>query len=230
MKPHLQRCWCIPPQQNAAFVAAMEDVLDVYCLPYDAAWPVVCMDETNKQLVGETRQSLPTAAGQSARYDVEYERCGVANLFLFTEPLGGWRRVTVTEHRTRPDWARQIRHLLEVDYPDAVGIRLVMDNLNTHGIASLYEAFDPVQARGLAKRLDLHYTPKHGSWLNIAEIELAVLARQCLDRRIDNSESLQHECSAWDTDRNQRQTGVDWQFTTDDARIKLKRLYPQMKE
>ena len=164
MKPHLHQCWCIPPKHNAEFVAGMEDVLDVYCLPYDPTWPVVCMDETTKQLVAETRTPVAAEPGRPARYDAEYERCGVANLFLFTEPLGGWRRVTVTGHRTRLDWAEQIRHLLDVEYPDAAGIRLVMDNLNTHSIASLYEAFAPAEARRLAKRLDIHYTPKHGSW------------------------------------------------------------------
>lgn len=207
----------------------MEDVLDVYCLAYDPARPVVCLDETNKQLVGEARQPLPAEPGKPQRYDVEYERCGVANVFLFTQPLGGWRRATVTEHRTRLDWAEQILHLLDVEYPDGVAVRVVMDNLNTHGMASLYEAFEPAEARRLARRLDIHHTPKHGSWLNIAEIELSVLGRQCLERRMDNIGTLRQQRSACDTDRNQRQKGVDWQFTTDDARIKPKRLYPQIK-
>ena len=207
----------------------MEDVLDVYCRPYDPARPVVCMDETSKQLVAEVRPAIPAAPGQSERYDVEYERCGVAEVFLFTEPLGGWRRTAVTEHRARVDWAWQTRHLLEVDYPAAEVVVLVMDNLNTHGIASLYEAFEPEAARRLAQRLEIHHTPKHGSWLNIAEIELGVLSHQCLDRRIDQREALQKECSAWDRQRNAQQKGVDWRFTTADARIKLKRLYPQIK-
>ncbi len=207
----------------------MEDVLDVYCRPYDPARPVVCMDETSKQLVAEVRPAIPAAPGQSERYDVEYERCGVAEVFLFTEPLGGWRRTAVTEHRARVDWAWQIRYLLEVDYPAAEVVVLVMDNLNTHGIASLYEAFEPEAARRLAQRLEIHHTPKHGSWLNIAEIELGVLSHQCLDRRIDHREELQKECSAWDRQRNAQQKGVDWRFTTADARIKLKRLYPQIK-
>jgi len=207
----------------------MEDVLDVYCRPYDPTRPVVCMDETSKQLVAEVRPAIPAAPGQSERYDVEYERCGVAEVFLFTEPLGGWRRTAVTEHRARLDWAGQIRQLLEVDYPRAETVVLVMDNLNTHQIASLYEAFEPAVARGLARRLEMHHTPKHGSWLNIAEIELGVLSQQCLDRRIDKMEELQRECSAWDQQRNGRQKGVDWRFTTADARIKLKRLYPQIK-
>jgi len=207
----------------------MEDVLDVYCRPYDAARPVVCMDETCKQLVAEVRPPIPAAPGQPERYDVEYERRGVAEVFLFTEPLGGWRRTAVTEHRARLDWAGQIRQLLEVDYPRAEAVILVMDNLNTHGMASLYEAFEPELARSLAKRLQVHHTPKHGSWLNIAEIELGVLSRQCLDRRMDGIETVRTECSAWDQQRNEKQKGVDWRFTTADARIKLKRLYPQIK-
>jgi len=206
----------------------MEDVLDVYCRPYDARYPVVCMDETSKQLVAEIRPPIPAAPGQPERYDVEYERRGVAEVFLFTEPLGGWRRTAVTEHRTRVDWAWQVRRLLDEDYPKAEKVVLVMDNLNTHSPASLYEAFEPGVARRLAQRLEIHYTPKHGSWLNIAEIELSVLSGQCLDRRIDRIELLRTECSAWDQQRNQGQKGVDWRFTTADARIKLKRLYPQI--
>lgn len=228
LKPHLRQCWCIPPEHNAEFVAAMEDVLDVYCRPYDPARPVVCMDETSKQLVAEVRPPVSAAPGRTERYDVEYERCGVANAFLFTEPLGGWRRVGVTEQRRRVEWAWQVRDLLEVDYPLALGVVLVMDNLNTHSIASLYEAFEPEVAHRLARRLEIHYTPKHGSWLNIAEIELGVLSRQCLDRRIDTVEILRTECSAWDHQRNEQQKGVDWRFTTADARIKLKRLYLQI--
>lgn len=206
----------------------MEDVLDVYCRPYNPVRPVVCMDETCKQLVAEVRSPLPASPGQSERYDVEYERCGVAEVFLFTEPLAGWRRTAVTAHRTRVDWAGQVRQVLEVDYPHAEAVVLVMDNLNTHAIASLYEAFEPAVARRLAQRLEIHYTPKHGSWLNIAEIELGVLSRQCLDRRIDRMEMLQAECTAWDQRRNTQQKGVDWRFTTADARIKLKRLYPHI--
>lgn len=163
MKPHLRQCWCIPPGHNAEFVAAIEDVLDVYCRPYDAGHPVVCMDETSKQLVGEIRPAIPAAPGRAERYDMEYERRGVAEVFLFTEPLGGWRRTAVTEHRTRVDWAGQVRSLLDEDYPEAQKVVLVMDNLNTHGIASLYEAFEPAVARRLARRLEIHYTPKHGS-------------------------------------------------------------------
>ena len=207
----------------------MEDVLDVYCRPYDPARPVVCMDETCKQLVAEVRPAIPAGPGKSERYDMEYERCGVAEVFLFTEPLGGWRRTAVTERRTRIDWAHQIQHLLEVDYPQVEAVVLVMDNLNTHSIASLYETFEPEVARRLARRLEIHHTPKHGSWLNTAEIELGVLSRQCLDRRMDCMETVRVECAAWDQDRNERQKGVDWRFTTAYARIKLKRLYPQIK-
>jgi hypothetical protein len=207
----------------------MEEVLDVYCRPYDPARPVVCMDETCKQLVAEVRPAILAAPGQSERYDMEYERCGVAEVFLFTEPLGGWRRTAVTERRTRIDWAHQIRQLLEADYPQAEAVVLVMDNLNTHSIVSLYETFEPEVARRLARRLEIHHTPKHGSWLNIAEIELGVLSRQCLDQRVDRMETVRAECAVWDQDRNERQKGVDWRFTTADARIKLKRLYPHIK-
>jgi len=220
--------WCIPPEQSAEFVCAMEAVLDVYCRPYDPAFPVVCMDETSKQLVGETRLPLPPLPGQPQRYDYEYERHGTANIFLFTEPLGGWRRVAVTDRRTKVDWALQVRQLLDVDYPDAKVVTLVEDNLNTHGYASLYEAFEPAEARRLMERLELVYTPKHGSWLNIAEIELNVLSRQCFCQVIGDKPTLEQEVAAWEADRNASQTGVDWQFTTADARIKLKRLYPKI--
>jgi hypothetical protein len=220
--------WCIPPKQNAEFVCCMENVLEVYRRPYSPDEPVVCMDETNKQLVAETRVPRPAGPGRPRRVDYEYERCGTANLFMFSEPLGGWRHVAVTDRRTKTDWAYQIRELLDVSYPDAKRVTLVMDNLNTHRVASLYEAFEPVEARRLTERLEVVYTPKHGSWLNIAEVELNVLARQCLSRRIGDKRILQREVAAWETDRNQSQTGVDWQFTTADARIKLKRLYPQV--
>ena len=207
----------------------MEDVLDLYHEPYDPEKPVVCMDETNKQLVEETRTPIPVAPGRPARVDYEYERNGSANIFMFTEPLAGSRKVRVTERRTMKDWAQQIKELLDVDYPNAKVIRLVMDNLNTHSIGSLYEAFPPEEAQRLAKRLDIHYTPKHGSWLNIAEIELKALSMQCLDRRIKSREILTQEVSAWESERNKAVIGVDWQFTTDDARIRLKRLYPTIK-
>lgn len=209
-------------------MAAMEDILDVYLRPYDPNRPVVCMDETSKQLIADIRMALAAQPGHPERYDVEYQRCGVANIFMFTEPLGGWRRVSVTDYRKWLDWAEQIRILLEEDYPDAEMVVLVMDNLNTHSIGSLYEAFEPARARDLARRLEIHYTPKHGSWLNIAETELSVLGRQCLDRRIESIERLASESRSWNVERNGLQKGVDWQFTTTDARIKLKRLYPQI--
>jgi len=220
--------WCIPPKENAAFVCAMENVLEVYVQPYDPDFPKVCMDETSKQLVKETRAPLPVLPGRPQRYDYEYQRAGTANIFLFTEPLACWRKVTVTERRTRTDWAVQVRDLLEERYPQAQRLTLIMDNLNTHGPASLYEAFEPAEARRLMERLEIVYTPKHGSWLNIAEIELNALARQCLSRRIGERGILERETAAWARERNAKQTGVDWQFTTADARIKLKRLYPQI--
>lgn len=219
----------IPPQHNAAFVACMEDVLDLYQQPYDPDYPVICMDEKPYQLLGETRPPIPMKRGRPKRQDNEYVRNGTCCIFLFTETLSGWRHVEPQEHRTKVDWAQQIKHLLECNYPDCRKIRLVMDNLNTHSISSLYEAFPPEIARKLAMRLEIHYTPKHGSWLNIAEIELSAMTKQCLNRRIDNITSLKIELSAWETSRNFMQKGVDWQFSTPDARIKLKRLYPQFK-
>lgn len=207
----------------------MEDVLDVYCLGYDPRRPLVCMDEQSRQLIKETRMPLAAAPGKSQREDYEYERNGTANLFMFVAPLTGWRQVTVTERRTAVDWAHQIRDLVDVHYPQAERIRLVMDNLNTHKVASLYEAFAPAEARRIAQRLEIHHTPKHGSWLNIAEIELSALTQQCLDRRLPDIDTLRRETTAWATERNARQKGVDWRFTTTDARIKLKRLYPQIK-
>lgn len=229
MKPHLRRRYVIPPEQNADFVAHMEDVLEVYHRPYDPTRPVVCMDEQPVQLIKETRLPLPAAPGRPECVDYEYERNGTANVFLFTEPLGGWRQTSIRERKTALDWAEEIRHLLEYDYPDAQTVVLVCDNLNTHKIASLYEAFPPQVARGLVERLDIHYTPKHGSWLNIAENELSALTRQCLDRRIPDQETLTRETTAWHSRRNESGKSVDWQFTTDDARTRLKRLYPQIK-
>lgn len=208
-------------------MANMEDVLDIYSLPYDPDIPMICMDEQPRQLIKEVRKTIPPKQGKPARIDYEYERNGTANIFMFTEPLGEWRHVEVTERRTSVDWAQQIRSLLDVFYPDAKSIRLVMDNLNTHKIASLYEAFEAQEARRLAKRLEIHYTPKHGSWLNIAEIELSALTKQCLDRRIPDIETLRKEVEVWERNRNNKQKGVDWQFTTENARTKLKRLYPQ---
>jgi len=206
----------------------MEDILDVYHLPYDSDYPVVCMDESCKQMIGEVREPIPCMPGQPVRIDDEYVRNGVAEIFMEVEPLDGKRHVTVTEHRTRKDWARQIKQMLDERYPNAVKVRLVMDNLNTHNIASLYEAFEPKEARRLAERLDIHYTPKHGSWLNMAEIELSVLKGQCLDRRIPDMTTMQSQVAAWEKNRNNRAHNINWQFTTHDARIKLKRLYPNL--
>ncbi|MGI6451293.1 MAG: IS630 family transposase [Desulfitobacteriia bacterium] len=229
-KPHLKKCWCVPPQHNAAFVAAMEDVLEVYSRPYDETHPVVCMDEKPLQLLADARRKIKMVSGKAERVDNEYIRKGTCSIFLFTEPLSGWRRAEANEHRTRIDWALEIKWLLTEQYPLAEKVVLVMDNLNTHNIASLYETFSPKEALSLAKRLEIHYTPKHGSWLNIAEIELSALGRQCLgNRRIGNLQELNQELTSWYVDRNLRQKGVDWQFTTDDARIKLKRLYPIIK-
>ncbi len=206
----------------------MEDVLEVYKRPYESSQPVVCMDEISKQLVSETRQPLPAQPGQAQRYDYEYRREGVCNLFMFFEPLRGWRHLKVTQRRTRQDWARAMKELVDVYYPDAECITVVLDNLNTHTGASLYETFEPAEARRIWERLDLHYTPKHGSWLNMAEIELSVFARQCLNRRIPDQDILQHEVAALEAQRNRSPSAVNWRFTTADARIKLKRLYPVM--
>jgi hypothetical protein len=207
-------------------VAAMEDVLEVYHRPYDEKRPLVCLDEAGKQLVGEVIRPIPAAPGQPGRYDYEYTRNGTANLFMVSEPLLGWRAVHVTERRTAVDFAEVVRWLVEEIHEEAEKVVLVMDNLNTHKLASLYEAFPPQRARRIAEKLEIHHTPKHGSWLNMAEIELSVLARQCLDRRIESAEELRREVAAWEEDRNERGIGVKWQFTTADARIKLHRLYP----
>lgn len=207
----------------------MEDVLYLYCLPYDSEIPLICMDEQPLQLIQEIKEPVPMKPGQPLRYDYKYERNGTAVNFMFTEPLGCWRKVNIREQKTMVDWAREIKELLDDDYAHVKKVRLVCDNLNTHKIASLYEAFEPREARRLAERLEIHYTPKHGSWLNIAEIELSVLTNQCLKRRIPDLQTLKHKTKAWERDRNSRQKSVDWQFTTDDARIKLKRLYPQVK-
>jgi DDE superfamily endonuclease len=222
-------CWCIAPSQSGEFVAAMEDVLKLYEEPYDPARPVICMDETNKQLVGETRTPVPARPGKPRRIDYEYERRGTADVFLFTEPLGNWRCVDVTESRTRVDWALQVKNLVDDYYPHATKIRLVMDNLNTHTIGSLYETFPPEEARRIAEKLEIHCTPKHGSWLNVAEIELRVLTIQCLSRRIADADTLRREVRAWEASRNASDRQVDWQFTADDARIHLKQLYPRIK-
>lgn len=208
----------------------MEDVLEVYHRPYDPQRPQVCLDEASKQLVGEVASPLPPAPGQPERFDYEYVRNGTANLFMISEPLAGWRHVMVTDRRTAVDFAEVLRWLAEDVYPEAEKVVLVMDNLNTHKLASLYEAFDPEQARRIAERFEVHYTPKHGSWLNVAEIELSVLSRQCLDQRIESQDELLKQLEPWQTARNDRAIGVKWRFTTADARIKLHRLYPAIQD
>jgi hypothetical protein len=204
----------------------MEQVLDVYTRPYNAEEPLVCMDETTKQLTREEIDPLPARPGQPERYDTLYKRNGVAVLFMFFEPLNGWRKVNVSEGKTRLDWAHQVKQLLEHHYPRAKKVHLVLDNLNTHNGASLYEAFAPEEAHRLLSRLEFHYTPKHGSWLNMAEIELSVLSRQCLSRRIPELGILRNEIGAWQTQRNQKKAMIKWHFKTQDARIKLRKLYP----
>jgi DDE superfamily endonuclease len=204
----------------------MEDVLDIYTRPYDPRHPVLCLDETSRQLLGDVTPALPVAPGRPTRQDYEYVRGGVANLFLVTEPLRGWRHVTVSDHRTRRDFAAVLQELIDVHYPDAERLVLVLDNLNIHSPASLYEAFAPAEAKRLADKLEFHHTPKHGSWLNIAELELSVLSRQCLNRRIADADTLRQEAAAWEHRRNGATAAVDWRFTTADARIKLKHLYP----
>jgi DDE superfamily endonuclease len=226
LKPWSVKMWCIPPEANAEFVWRMEDVLATYKLPYDARYPVVCMDESSKQLVGEVRPPLDMAPGRVRRRDHEYERKGVCNLFLFFEPLRGWRHVWVTEQRREVEWAWCVKQLLEQYYTEAVKIRLVCDNLNTHTGGALYEAFPPAEAKRLCDRLEFHPTPKHGSWLNMAETELSVLSSQCLDRRMDRQDLVATEAAAWEQERNVSEAKVRWRFTTEDARIKLEKLYP----
>jgi hypothetical protein len=219
--------WCIPAA-SARFVAAMEHILDLYELPYNPLRPMVCFDETSKQLIEETRLPLPASPGQVSRYDYEYRRHGTRNLFLFFEPLAGWRHVEVTGRRTKLDFARQMRWLVDVAYPDAECIEVVLDNLNTHTYAALYEAFDPAEARRIARKLAFHYTPTHASWLNMAEIEISVLDRQCLDRRLPEMTLVSSEVFAWVNQRNQQRAMVDWQFTNSNARSKLEYLYPSI--
>ena len=217
--------WCIPAA-DAEFVAQMEVILDLYERAYNPVRPLVCFDETTKQLIEETRLPLAMKPGQVQRYDYEYTRNGTAAIFMFTQPLADWRKVNVRERRTKVDWAWEIKELVDIDCAEAEKVTLVCDNLNTHTISSFYEAFPPEEARRLVERVDIHFTPKHGSWLNIAEIELSVLTRQCLDRRIPSLDALKRETNAWGRQRNAQQKTVDWQLTTQDARIKLKRLYP----
>jgi hypothetical protein len=216
----------IPPDANAGFVAAMEDVLDTYEKPRDPDRPLVCLDETSKQLVIETRAPIPAKPGQPARHDYEYKRNGVAHIFMMFSPLEGWRRVKVTDRHAAADYGQVLKELSDTHFPSAEKIVLVQDNLSTHTAASLYAAFPAAEARRLAKRFEWHYTPKHGSWLDMAESELAVLTTQCLRRRIPNKQALQREVAAWQDHRNKHHAKADWQFTTDDARLKLKRLYP----
>lgn len=215
----------IAPEASAEFVANMERVLDVYRRPYDAANPVVCMDETPRQLIGQTRELIAATPGQPEREDYEYRRLGVCNVFMACEPLAGRRMTQVTERRTKTDWAHFVEDIA-TSYPDAQRITLVMDNLNTHTPGSLYETFPPDKAKALWDRFEFIHTPKHGSWLNMAEIEINVMVRQCLNRRIDNIETVRSEVAAWQSHRDNLQAKVNWQFTTADARVKLKRLYP----
>jgi hypothetical protein len=214
------------PTVGADFVWRMEDVLDLYAEPDDPARPTVCFDETSKQLIAETRVPLPMGPGKPERVDYEYERQGTANLFLVTQPLGGWRHVDVTDRRTKHDFAQQMRDLVDRHFPDAERIRVVLDNLNTHTPAALYEAFAPAEAGRIRRKLEFHYTPVHGSWLNMAELEFSMLARQCLDRRIGDRDTLVTEVAAWAAARNEQRASIRWQFTVDDARRNLHRLYP----
>ena len=207
-------------------MARMEDVLDLYEQPYDPHRPVVCFDETSKQLVADKNPPIPAKPGRVERWDYEYKRNGTRNLFMFCEPLSGWRHVEVTERRTAQDFARQMKWLVDEAYPQAQVVRLTLDNLNTHKLGSLYEAFEPAEARRIAKRLELHYTPRHGSWLNMAEIELSVFSRQCLNHRIGDEQILKGEADALENERNGTAASIDWRFTTNNARVKLRRLYP----
>ena len=222
--------WCIPPQADAAFVSQMEQVLEVYRRPYDPRFPVVNMDEQHKQLIAETQQPIPAAPGSPARFDYEYVRQGSCVIWMFVEPLAGWRDVSVSETRTAVDWAHRVRRIVDDPrYATAERITLVCDNLNTHTLASLYQAFPPEEALRLAQRIEIVHTPKHGSWLNIAESELSVLTRQCLAQHLPDQPAVAQQSALWTARRNATQTGVDWQFQTADARIKLKRLYPKVK-
>jgi len=225
-KPWQKKEWCIPPAPDAAFVCQMEETLDISKHPYDPQCPQVCMDEMSPQLIGEVRKPLPMQPGKSLKYDTEYKRNGTANIFMAFEPFTGQRYTKVTDQRTKVDGAYFIQELVDQHYPHAEKIRLVMDNLHTHTKASLYEAFDPPEAKRLADKLEIHYTPKHGSWLNMAEIELSHLRRQCLAGRIEDKATLLKEVHAWNTKRNASNAKAHWQFTTADARVKLRRLYP----
>jgi hypothetical protein len=221
--------WVIPPNQDPEFVANMEDVLETYAKPYDTAYPVVCMDEQPVQLTKETREPIPAKKGVPKRVDYEYERAGTACIFMFSEPLAGWRNASTRTRRTKVDWAHEMEQLLTTRYKGAQKIILVCDNLNTHTPGAFYQAFPPDKARALAKKIEFHYTPKHGSWLNIAENELSSMTRQCLkSKRIGAIEELREEIAAWAKASNDKQREVDWQFKIDDARIKLKSIYPKI--
>ena len=221
--------WVIPPEADGEFVAHMEEVLETYAKPLDPAIPVICMDEQPVQLLKDTRQPIPATATHAKRVDYEYERAGTANIFMFTEPLAGWREVAVRERKTKLDWATEMARLLEGRYAECEKVILVCDNLNTHTKGAFYEAFEPDRARQLVRRLEFCYTPKHGSWLNVAENELSSLTRQCVEgRRFGDVETLREETTAWSTDVNQTQRGVDWQMKIDDARYKLKSVYPNI--
>jgi hypothetical protein len=228
IKPWLKEQWVMPKAGDADFICAMEDVLEVYQRPYDPDCPVVCLDEATKQLVADVTPPQAAQPGTPARQDYEYERRGTANIFMVVEPLAGCRQAKVTDRRTNEDFAHLLRALAEVHYPEASRIVVVMDNLNTHKLSVLYQVFPPEEARRLYERFEVHHTPKHASWMNIAECELSVLGRQCLDRRIEDRKLLEQEVAAWEVKRNGKQVHVDWQFTTADARIKLKRLYPAL--
>lgn len=219
--------WCIPPKENAEFVAHMEDILDIYELPYHPEVPVVCMDEKPYQLLGNALEPIPMRPGDNQKIDSEYTREGTCSIFIFTEPLGGWRHTSVRVQRKATDWAEEIKYLLTECYPNVSKLILVMDNLNTHEISSLYKRFPAKEARSYAKRLEVHYTPKHGSWLNIAEIELNVMTRQCLLRRINDIECVREELMVWESNRNEECNKVKWHFTSEDARTKLLSLYPK---
>ena len=228
MKPWKVKGWVIGRARNGQFVADMEKVLETYKLPYDTRYPVVCMDESPKQLIKETRQSIPMKPGKEKRIDYEYERNGTCNIFMASEPLKGTRHIQITERKTKKDWAIFVKSIADNYYKEAEKITLVMDNLNTHQPGSLYEVFEPKEASRICNRYNFIYTPKHGSWLNMAEIELNVLRRQCLSRRIDNIETVRRETKAWQEYRNNLNAKINWQFKTKDARIKLKRLYPSI--
>lgn len=227
MKPWQKQSWCVPERDHARFVADMERVLDIYAEDHTAEEPLICMDEAAKQMTVGLEPPIGPAPGRAAKEDYHYERRGVRALFLFFDPITGRRRVSGRDSRTRIDWAEEVRRLSDEDYPEARKVKLVCDNLNTHSIASLYEAFPAAEAHRLARRLEIIHTPRNGSWLNVAEIELSVLARQCLDRRLGSPAEVDSECAAWERERNAEGSRVIWRFTTEDARIKLKHLYPQ---